>query len=170
MSPTFSFLMVSGSTVTFSGFIERSSKTSLYLQKKRELISFPSFNSHKLFYDIFKRKSVSEYPFYPTNRLQTLKLLFSCSLLKGRVHSCLGVQALGVPLEWNMYTQTSVRLVSSPPNRCSNVWLNLPYRFPFLTALSTSIPHPLLVVTLPTQNKLTCKQSKNQNTQRSAST
>ena len=105
-----------------------------------------------------------------TNRLQTLKLLFSCSLLKGRVHSCLGVQALGVPLEWNMYTQTSVRLVSSPPNRCSNVWLNLPYRFPFLTALSTSIPHPLLVVTLPTQNKLTCKQSKNQNTQRSAST
>ena len=39
--------MVSGSTVTFSEFIERSSRTSLYLQNKKELNSFPSLDSHR---------------------------------------------------------------------------------------------------------------------------
>ena len=131
--------MVSGSTVTFSEFIERSSRTSLYLQNKRELHSFPSLNSHKLSFMAYLKEKVSTSthstqvikirlwkPSGETNRLQTLKLLFPCSLLKGRVHSRLGVQAMGVPLAWNMYTQTSVQLVSSPPNLCSKVWLNLP--------------------------------------------
>lgn len=131
--------MVSGSTVTFSEFFERSSKTSLYLQKKRELNSSPSLNSHKLSFMAYLKEKVSTRT-HPTqvikiwlwkrsgetNQLQTLKLLFPCSLLKGRVHSRLGVQALGAPLAWNMYTQTSVWLVSSPPNICPNVWVNLP--------------------------------------------